>query len=426
MNSRTIAMILGGGAGTRLYPLTADRSKPAVPVGGSYRLIDIPISNCINSDIRRMFVLTQYNSASLNRHIKETYAFDRFSKGFVDILAAEQTKENLNWFQGTADAVRQSFNRLNKHDYEYLLILSGDQLYQADLNTIIDDHIAKKADITVATIPVVAEDCPAFGIMKVNADGLIDDFVEKPPLEEVSKWKSELPKEYSSQGKDYLASMGIYVFNKDVIKKLFDDNPDDIDFGKQIIPKAVRNKDITVGSFPFGGYWTDIGSIPSYYKANLELAQSLPKFNLYDNARKIYTRARMLAPTKIFGTTMSHALIADGCIINAASITNALIGIRSRIGKDTVIKDSIVLGNDVYQTTLNSPSRMDDSKLLGIGKACHISRCIVDRNVQIGDNVMIKGGGHLEDCETDTYCVREGIIIIKKRAKIAAGTRIGV
>jgi len=426
MRDRTIAMILGGGAGTRLYPLTADRSKPAVPVGGSYRLIDIPISNCINSDIRRMFVLTQYNSASLNRHIKETYAFDRFSNGFVDILAAEQTKDNPHWFQGTADAVRQSFQRLTKHDYKYLLILSGDQLYQADLNKIIDDHVAKKADITVATIPVVAEDCPGFGILKVNGKGIIDDFVEKPPMEEVPNWKSELPEEYTNQGKHYLASMGIYVFSKDVIKKLFDDNPDDIDFGKQIIPKAVRSKNLTVGSYPFGGYWTDIGSIPSYYKANLELAQPLPEFNLYENNKTIYTRARMLSPTKVFGTTMSHALISNGCIINAASITNSLIGIRARIGKDTVIKDSIVLGNDVYQTTLNSPSRMDDSHLLGIGKACHISRCIVDRNVQIGDNVIIKGGDHLEDIETDDYCIRSGIIIIKKRARIAEGTRIGI
>jgi len=425
MRDKTIAMILGGGAGTRLYPLTADRSKPAVPVGGSYRLIDIPISNCINSNIRRMFVLTQYNSASLNRHIKETYAFDRFSKGFVDILAAEQTKDNPHWFQGTADAVRQSFNRLNKHDYEYLLILSGDQLYQADLNLIIKDHIAKKADITVATIPVVAEDCPAFGILKVNGSGLIEDFVEKPPMEEVPKWKSELPEKYTSQGKEYLASMGIYVFSKKIIKKLFDDNPEDIDFGKQIIPKAVRGKKLTVASYPFGDYWTDIGSIPSYFKANLELAAPLPEFNLYDNDRQIYTRARMLAPTKIFGTTLSHALIADGCIINAATITHSLIGIRSRIGKDTVIKDSIILGNDTYQTTLNSPTRMDDSKLLGIGKECDISRCIIDRNVQIGDNVTIKGGDQLEDVETEHYCVQGGIIIVKKNARIPAGTHIG-
>jgi len=424
MKEQTIAMILGGGAGSRLYPLTADRSKPAVPVGGSYRLIDIPISNCINSDIKRMFVLTQYNSASLNRHIKETYAFDRFSNGFVDILAAEQTKYNTNWFQGTADAVRQSFKRVNKHNYEYLMILSGDQLYQADLGKIIEDHISKNADITVATIPVVAEDCPGFGIMKVNGDGIIEDFVEKPSIEDVPNWKSDLPEEYTSQGKYYLASMGIYVFNKDVIKKLFDENPEDIDFGKQIIPKAVKGN-LTVGSYPFGGYWTDIGSIPHYYKANLELAQPLPQFNLYDNQNTVYTRARMLAPTKIFGTTCSHALISDGCIINAKSINNALIGIRSRIGKDTIIKDSIVLGNDYYQSTLNTPSRIDDSQLLGIGKNCEISGTIIDRNVQIGDNVIIRGGSHLADEETDLYCIKEGIVIIKKSVSIPSGTRIG-
>ncbi|NNC94060.1 MAG: glucose-1-phosphate adenylyltransferase [Chitinophagales bacterium] len=424
MRDSTIAMILGGGAGSRLHPLTEDRSKPAVPVGGSYRLIDIPISNCINSDIRRMFVLTQFNSASLNRHIKETYSFDRFSNGFVDILAAEQTKENTDWFQGTADAVRKSFKRLNKHDYEYLMILSGDQLYQLDLQDIIKDHISKNADVTVATIPVVEEDCPGFGIMKVNGKGLIEDFVEKPSLEEVAKWKSELPEKYTSQGKYYLASMGIYVFNKEIIKKLIKENPDDIDFGKQIIPKAVMS-DLTVGSFPFGGYWSDIGSIPSYYKANLDLALPLPDFNLYDNENPIYTRSRMLAPTKIFGTTCSNTLIANGCIINAASITNSLIGIRSRIGKDTVIKDSIILGNDYYQSTLNTPSRLDDKDLLGIGKACNMTKTIVDRNVQIGDNVTIIGGDHLEDTETDQYCVRDGIVIIKKRIKIESGTRIG-
>ena len=304
--------------------------------------------------------------------------------------------------------------------------MSGDQLYQADLNLIIKDHIAKKADITVATIPVVAEDCPAFGILKVNGKGLIEDFVEKPPMEEVPKWKSVLPEEYTSKGKEYLASMGIYVFSKNVLKQLFDDNPDDLDFGKEIIPKAVRGKKLTVGSYPFGGYWTDIGSIPSYYKANLELAAPLPEFNLYDNDRKIYTRARMLAPTKIFGTTLTHAMIADGCIINAMTISHSLIGIRSRIGKDTIIEDTIVLGNDAYQTTLNTKSKMDDSKLLGIGKECHISRCIIDRNVQIGDNVIIKGGDHLTDTETDHYCIQGGIIIIKKEAKIPAGTQIGV
>lgn len=423
MRDKTIAMILGGGVGSRLYPLTLERSKPAVPVAGKYRLIDIPISNCLNSNITRMFVLTQFNSASLNQHVKNTYHFDIFSKGFVDILAAEQTHDNSGWFQGTADAVRQSLQHLKTHDYEYLMILSGDQLYQMDLEEMIAYHEAQGADLTVATVPVVAGDAPGFGIMKVSGDGYIQNFVEKPPLEEVPQWASEVPEKYAKDEKFYLANMGIYVFSKKVLWKLFEENPDAMDYGKEIIPYAVTSENYTVASFPYGGYWTDIGSIPSFFSANLELTEYLPEFNLYDNHNQIYTRPRMLAPSKVFGTRLDHALISDGCIIHATHIENAVVGIRSRIGKQTFIKNAIILGNDYYQSLKDLK---EGTALLGIGDNCHIENTILDKNVRIGNNVIIKGHSGLEDTETDQYCIRSGIIIMKKGANLQDGARIGV
>jgi len=425
MNKETVAIILGGGVGSRLYPLTAHRSKPAVPLVGKYRLIDIPISNCINSGVNRMFVLTMFNSASLNSHIKQTYQFDKFSNGFVDIIAAEQTPSNKDWFQGTSDAVKQTMSRINSNDYEYAMILSGDQLYQMDFNEILEYHQSQEADLTVATIPVVASDATGFGILKVNEKGLIDDFVEKPSANEVSKWKSSLPEKYTSQDKHYLASMGIYIFNKGVMEMLFDENPDAVDFGKELIPYAVENEEYTVASFPFDGYWTDIGTIRSYFEANLKLTGVLPDFHLYDNSRLIYTRTRMLAPAKIFGTKISFGLMADGCIIHAAEISRSIIGIRSRIGKDTIIEDSIIMGNDYYQT-LDEISQMESNELLGIGNKCVIKNAIVDKNARVGHNVKIIGGDELEDIETDGYCIRDGIVIVKKGALIPDNSVIGV
>lgn len=421
---KTVAIILGGGVGSRLYPLTADRSKPAVPIAGKYRLIDIPISNCINSKIHKMFVLTMFNSASLNMHIKNTYHFDLFSSGFVDILAAQQTRDSLEWFLGTADAVRQSMGRLRKVDHDYVLILSGDQLYNMDLEEVLENHKKSKADLTIATIPVVEKEATSFGIMKTLADGSIDSFVEKPSLEEVGNWKSDLPSKYTDQGKDYLASMGIYVFNREAMDKLFLENEGVNDFGKGIIPYAVKHDDYKVNSYLYDGYWADIGNIYSFWEANLKLTSFLPEFHLYDNVRKIYTHARMLAPTKIFGTVINHGLFSEGCIIHAKEIGHSIVGVRSRIGRNTIIYDSIIMGNDRHQT-VSEMKELDNNELLGIGNDCFIQRAILDKNARIGNNVTIIGDASLEDAETETYCIREGIVVVKKNAHIKDNVKIG-
>lgn len=416
-------MILGGGEGRRLYPLTKDRSKPAVPVCGKYRLIDIPISNCLNSDLRRMFVLTQFNSTSLNRHIRQAYHFDTFSNGFVDILAAEQTRANLGWFQGTADAIRQSMPKLAPFEYEYLVILSGDQLYQMDFRDYLDKHIKTGADLTIATIPVVAKDATGFGIMKVNKSDEIIDFIEKPETGVLKDWKSPLEKKFVKEKKHYLASMGIYIFSRKALNQLFEEKPDAMDFGKELIPHAVESDDYKVSSYPFGGYWTDIGSIQSYFNANLYMTDYIPRFNLYHNVGKVYTRGRMLSPSKIFGTRLTHALLSDGCIIHAESIKRSVIGIRSRIGKNTIIEDSIISGNDYYQALHDIID--EPSKLLGIGEDCRLYKTITDKNVKIGKNVRIIGHPSLEDTETDTYCIKDGIIIVKEHAVIESNSQIG-
>ncbi len=421
----TLAIILGGGVGSRLYPLTKDRSKPAVPIAGKFRLIDIPISNCLNSGIRRMFVLTQFNSTSLNRHIKKAYNFDRFTNGFVDILAAEQTRQNQNWFQGTADAVRQSVAHLEIHDFDYILVLSGDQLYQMDFEEILSFHWNSQADLTVATIPVVAKDATSFGIMKTNADGIIEDFVEKPPMEELSMWKSDLPAKFTDQGKDYVASMGIYVFTKGVLSRLFDEHPDATDFGKEIIPNAVSSGEYKTASFPFDGYWTDIGNISSFFEANLKLTEYLPEFNLYDNVNNIYTNTRMLSPTKLFGTQINQALISEGGIIHAKSISNSIIGIRCRIGKGTIIEHTYIMGIDFYQTVVELRTK-PGSELLGVGENCLIKKTIIDKNAKIGDNCTIIGDDSLEDLTTEDYSIKQGIIIINKGAHIPSGSKIGL
>ncbi len=423
MKEKTIAIILGGGRGTRLHPLTYHRSKPAVPVAGKYRLVDIPISNCLNSGIRKIFVLTQFNSASLNRHIKNTYNFDLFSHGFVDILAAEQTPKSSNWFQGTADAVRQSIHHMANHEYDYVLILSGDQLYQMDYDKLIKDHKEQKANLTVATIPVDANDAPGFGIMKTNEEGIINSFVEKPSPEELSKWSSKTSPEQEEQGKVYLASMGIYVFNKADLIRLFEENPDATDFGKEIIPKAI-DEGAKVNSYPFVGYWTDIGTISSFFEANIALTETLPKFNLYDNERLIYTRARLLPTSKLTGTSLERVIVAEGCIIEASRLERSVIGIRSRIGKGTTIESSIVMGNDNFPTPDDIDRQSGEMPLMGIGQRCYISYAIVDKNVRIGNDVRIVGGPHLEDGEFEHHHVVDGIVIIPKGTVIPDGYTI--
>lgn len=421
---KMICLILGGGVGTRLYPLTKSRSKPAVPIGGKYRLIDIPISNCLNSGVRRMFVLTQYNSASLNKHIKNTYHFDSFTHGFIDILAAEQTASNDRWFQGTADAVRQSMHHLKNHEHDYVLILSGDQLYQMEFEQMAQFHIDTNADLTIATIPVNAQDAPGFGIMKVGENNMITSFVEKPNAEDLDQWTSEVSSANQAAGKQYLASMGIYIFKKEAMLELFESNPDAVDFGKEIIPYAIENGK-RVSSFQYDGYWTDIGNIRSFFEANLELTIDIPPFNLYDNKKIVYTRSRMLPPTKIYGTVINYSLITEGSIIHAASIHRAIIGIRSRIGKQTVIKTSIIMGNDFFESLENIVS---DTGLpnMGIGNNCHIENAIIDKNAHIGSNVRIIGSVALANKEDENYCIVDGIVVIKKNAVILSGTVIGV
>ena len=420
--SRFICLILGGGVGSRLYPLTKDRSKPAVPIGGKYRLIDIPISNCLNSGINKIFVLTQFNSASLNRHIKNSFHFDHFTNGFVDILAAEQTSGNMNWFQGTADAVRQSVRNISVSDFDYVMILSGDQLYQMDFEKMARYHVAQNADITIATIPVKPDKATAFGIMKVNQHGFINSFVEKPNLDILPNWKSHVDQKLVDQGREYLASMGIYIFNRKVLKDLLNKHPDAVDFGKEIIPESLKTG-YAVSSYLYDGYWTDIGDIKSFFEANIELADDIPQFNLFDNVNKIYTRARQLPPSKISGTTLVNSIVSEGCIVMAKSIVNSLIGVRSRIGFDTVIKNCYIMGNDYFETIQDL---IKNDIHVGIGRKCHIENAIIDKQVRIGDNVSIIGGESLEDTEEDFYVIKNGIIVVNKGAVIPSGTKIGI
>jgi len=421
MSQEILAVILGGGAGTRLYPLTASRSKPAVPIAGKYRLVDIPISNCINCGISRMFVLTQFNSASLNRHIKNTYHFSAFSSAFVDILAAEQTPDNPTWYQGTADAVRQCLRHIGPFDSDYVLILSGDQLYQMDFNAMLEGHKKLNADVSIATIPVTARDASDFGIMKKNDEGYITSFIEKPKRDLLPEWESDTGEEMRKKGKIYLASMGIYIFNR---KMLFDilqsEYKQDTDFGKQIIPQSIEK--FKVVSYQYEGYWTDIGNIYSFFEANLTLTSDLPEFNLFDNSKAIYTRARMLPPAKISGTTLEKTLIAEGCIINASRIENSVMGIRSRIEHGTTVVSSYVMGNDYFET-LDDIANANKSgvPLLGIGSRCYIRNAIIDKNVRIGDDVRINGGNHLENSDHSLYTIKDGIVVLKKGAVIPNG-----
>ncbi|MBK7634740.1 MAG: glucose-1-phosphate adenylyltransferase [Saprospiraceae bacterium] len=419
---KTICLILGGGAGTRLYPLTKDRPKPAVPVGGKYRLIDIPISNCLNAGLYRIFVLTQYNSASLNKHIKNSFHFDHYSNGFVDILAAEQTSGNMDWFQGTADAVRQSVRNFAFYDFDYILILSGDQLYQMDIEEMLVSHVEQGADVTIATIPVVASDATAFGIMKVNSENKIESFIEKPKMDILSEWTSDVSDELKAKNKIYLASMGIYVFSRSALRTLLNENPKAVDFGKELIPDSLK-RGMNVVSYAYEGYWTDIGDIKSFFEANIALADDIPEFNMFDNVNKIFTRARLLPPAKFTGVTFSKAIVAEGSIVQAKLIENAIIGIRSRIDDGTVIKNAYIMGNDYYESLedLATPGKIP----MGIGRNCYIENAIIDKHVRIGDSVIIRGHDTLEDMETEHYVIKKGIVVVNKSAVIPNGTIIG-
>lgn len=420
-----VAVILGGGAGTRLHPLTASRSKPAVPIAGKYRLVDIPISNCINSNINRMFVLTQYNSASLNRHIKNTYHFSAFGSGFVDILAAEQTPDNPGWYQGTADAVRQSLRHLQTFDFEEVLILSGDQLYQMDFCEMLDHHKKTGADISIATIPVAKREASEFGILKSDEQNMITSFIEKPKQDLLPDWVSDTGEEMKAEGRIYLGSMGIYVFNRKLLFELLEDTMKDAtDFGKQILPQSIGK--YKVASFQYEGYWTDIGNIYSFYEANLALTDALPPFNLFDNTNTIFTRPRMLPPAKFTSSTLEKSIVAEGSILHAARIKGSVVGIRSRIGEETEIVNSYLMGNDYYETL--DQLLVNEEKgipAVGVGQRCHIEHAIIDKNCRIGNDVRIVGGNKIANTEHELYTVKDEIIVVKKNAVLPDGYRIG-
>jgi glucose-1-phosphate adenylyltransferase len=406
-----VAVIMGGGAGTRLFPLTKDRAKPAVPLAGKYRLVDIPISNCLNSELRRIFLLTQFNSGSLHRHIQESYRFDNFSPGFVEILAAEQRPNSTDWYQGTADAVRQNLVHMESYGHRLVLILSGDQLYRMNYCAVIEQHVASGAEVTVATTPVHADIAGGFGIMEVAEGGRITRFVEKPtdPVEQATLrgYPNELP-----------ASMGIYVFDREVLAIALAGS--EVDFGKHIIPRLIETR--RVHAFRHDGYWEDIGTILAFYEANLDLCEPLPKFNFYDAAAPIFTHARYLPATKIIKSTIERSVIADGCIINDALIEHSLLGVRSRVQAGATIRDSLVMGQDYYDSPERAPS--PDAPTMGIGHGAMIERTIVDKNARIGDDVRISPAGKPAFLDGPNYYIRDGIVIIPKNAVIRNGTVI--
>ena len=424
--SNVLSVIMGGGQGTRLFPLTKERAKPAVPLAGKYRLVDIPISNCINSGLRRIYLLTQFNSASLHKHISQSYKFDHFTGGFVEILAAEQTYSDTSWYQGTADAVRKNLIHFMNHEWDYLLILSGDALYRMDFRRIIEQHMETSADITVATIPVERRETQSLGIMQIDADRRITRFVEKPK-DPALQDSLKLPREWHAtlgiqgEGELFLASMGIYVFNRDVIRRMLDNTM--TDFGKHILPNAIQN--LRVFAFVFQGYWEDIGTIRAFFEANLDVTNELPRFNFFDMTAQVFTRPRFLPGAKINGARVDHAVISEGCILNHADITHSIIGRRSLVGAGTVLNRVVLLGCDYYESI---ESILEHQKAgnppIGIGSNCRIENTIVDKNARIGNNVVISPTGKPDKVDHPNYYIRDGIVIIPKNGVIPHGTVI--
>jgi glucose-1-phosphate adenylyltransferase len=411
-----LAVILGGGRGTRLFPLTQRRSKPAVPIAGKYRLIDIPVSNCLNSNLRRIFVLTQYNSESLNKHLSMTYKFDIFSSGFVTTLAAEQTEESPDWFQGTADAVRQSMWHMRSHRSREVLILSGDQLYQMDFRKMLDTHRRHVADATVAVLPVSAEQTAGFGILKVNRQGRIVHFEEKPNADRLPELESDIP----GHGRGFLASMGIYMFSREALERSLSDRGL-VDFGRHVIPWAIG--EMRVQAHFFRGYWEDVGTIGSYFDANLLLCDPIPPFDFYDATRRVYTHPRLLPATKVEGCSMRRTLLSDGCILMGAEIERSVIGIRSRVGRGTRIEDALVLGADEYES-LEEIDRAQAKGLppIGIGEDCHLRRAIIDKNARVGRGVRILNEAGEREKDGEGWFIRDGIVIVPKGGVIPDGT----
>jgi glucose-1-phosphate adenylyltransferase len=428
-NPKLLAVILGGGAGNRLFPLTQQRSKPAVPLGGKYRLVDIALSNCINSDILRTFVLTQYNSASLNRHIAQTYRFSQFSNGFVEILAAEQTPESPQWFQGTADAVRQVLPHIRDWGIDTLLILSGDHLYRMDYREFLERHHATNADVTVSVIPCEPRVASEFGLLKIDETGRIVEFKEKPKGDDLLSMQVDTTKlgldANEAQRRPFLASMGIYVFKYDELERLLGEDSERIDFGKHVIPAAIQSRHVE--AYMFDAYWEDIGTIGAFYRANLDLTSKIPKFNLFDAEAPVFTRARYLPPSKVEESEINDSIIGDGCIMTGAKVNNSVVGVRSRISKGVQMEASYMMGADYYQTF--EDMRTDVSKGLprvGIGEGTVIKHAIIDKNARIGKNVrLLNEAGVVEiDGPGGAYFIRDSIIIVPKNAIIADGTVI--
>ena len=421
--ARTLGIIMGGGAGKRLFPLTKDRSKPAVPLGGKYRLVDIPISNCLNSGIRGIYLLTQFNSVSLHQHISATYKFDIFSAGsFVEILAAQQTPTGAGWYQGTADAVRQNLSYFLERPWDYFLILSGDQLYQMDFEVLMADHLASGADLTIATLPVDRQAAEGFGIMQTDAERRITRFVEKPTdpavldsLRIPGPLLSELGLDPSAER--YQASMGIYLFNREALVQCLENNFED--FGKNVIPAAI--KDRRVQAHIFQGYWEDIGTIRSFFEANLALAEIEPPFSFYRPESTVYSRPRFLPASKINGATMKRAVVSDGCIITDASLERCVIGIRSIIESGAVLRNVVMMGADYYETESAPPA---GAPPVGIGRNTTINDAIVDKNARIGERVVISPEGKPSEYDGENFYIRDGIVIIPKNAVIPDGSWI--
>ena len=421
-----LSIIMGGGQGTRLFPLTRERSKPAVPLAGKYRLVDIPISNCINSGLKRIYLLTQFNSASLHRHISQSYKFDHFTGGFVEILAAEQTFTDTSWYQGTADAVRKNLLHFLNHNFDFALILSGDQLYRMDFRRILALHIENEAEVTVATMPVDRQSATSLGLMQINENRRITRFEEKPKDPMILD-QMRLPKEWYQklgvEGEEefFLGSMGIYVFNRDVLLKLLDNTM--ADFGKHIIPSAIKTH--RVFSYIFQDYWEDIGTIRNFFEANLNLVTELPKFNFFDMGAPIFTRPRFLPASKINGADINHAVVSDGCIINHAKIEHSIVGVRSLVDAGSSLFRTILLGCDYFESEVSITENAAAGRpKIGIGKNTRIENAIIDKNARIGDNCVITASNKPETVDHPLYYVRDGIVIIPKNGTIPHGTVI--
>ncbi|HKL22248.1 MAG TPA: glucose-1-phosphate adenylyltransferase [Tichowtungia sp.] len=417
MGVKTVGLILGGGAGTRLQPLTQDRAKPAVPIAGKYRLVDIPISNCINSGIRSIYLLTQFNSMSLHRHIQSTYIFDQFSRGSVRMLAAEQTPTSHGWFQGTADAVRQSMKHYMNSNPDIVVILSGDQLYRMNFEAVIEEHMERGADVTICTKPVPRQEAFDLGIMHVDKNSKIVEFAEKPgDTPELDGLRAPMYDEEC-----FLASMGIYIFNARVLADLLNAN-DETDFGKHIIPTAIETK--KVYSHIFEGYWKDIGTIGMFHEANLALTDLIPQFTFYDSRAPIYTHMRYLPPSKINCCDLNRCLLSDGCIVSGHRILHSVVGTRAVIGEGTVIEHSVIMGADYFEQEKQPAEKKADLPALGIGRDCFVKNAIIDKNVHIGDSVYISPDGKADGDQTEHYLVRDGVIVIPKGTLIPSGTRL--